>query len=167
MAVVLSSLSLAVVTCGDGCAEKEDGDVSPASSVSAKELTAGAAESPTAPRGARGGAAGVFGWLVHGQESHSDPWGASQPRAVHDAGSPQLLRAPQDSQGTERCFGDSDSEALCGELSLWLLPRWEKSHTPYLGLKCAIFNKVPNSPMLNTPIYVGCSQSNVNQLFVC
>lgn len=47
--MVLSSLSLAVVTCGDGRAEKDEGDVSPASRVSAKELTAARGESSPAP----------------------------------------------------------------------------------------------------------------------
>lgn len=133
MAVVLSSLSLAVVTCGD------DGDVSPASRVSAKELTpcTGECSEPL------GMAAWGFGWLVKA----SDPWGPSQPRVFHDSGSTQLLRAPQDSQGTKCCFGDSSNKALCGELSLWLLPHWEqhREKSPNFGLNHAIFNNVPNS----------------------
>lgn len=38
MAVVLSSLSLMVLMCGDCCVKKEEGELSPASKVSGKEL---------------------------------------------------------------------------------------------------------------------------------
>lgn len=37
MAVVLSSLSLMVLMCGDCCVKKEEGELSPASKVSGKE----------------------------------------------------------------------------------------------------------------------------------
>lgn len=36
--MVLSSLSLTVLMCGDCCVEKEEGELSPASEVSGKEL---------------------------------------------------------------------------------------------------------------------------------